>query len=514
MAEGGRDVVVEKVVVEFAGDGSGVAELSWGQEEIWSVIRDKDNSLPMGGARVLPPGQSVADVAAGLRFIMSRHQALRTRLRFDPDGRTRQVVHGSGEIVLDVVDAGDGDPGEVAAAVAAGYKAQKFGYEDEWPLRMAVITRHGAATHVVQVVCHVALDAFGLAALYDDFDHRGERTGPVTAMQPAEQASWQGGPGGRRANEASMRYFERLAASVPDCQLEASGDPREPRFWQVTLDSPAGFRAAGMLAARYGLGTSPVLLAAFAVAFSSISVSRRVAVHLVASNRFRPRFAGSVSPVMQPCLTVIETDGTFGEVARRAWQSGLRAYKHGYYDPADKGEVLKRLVAERGAEPDWSVVFNDRRVLSRDLADAVPAADGAPSLRDELTRSTLTWGDRNEMPQQKVFMSICDTPGTLCCELWADSHFVRPAAMEGLLRRMEAVIVDAALAGDGPPQAPASQLSGDPRGPPGGGRGRRGARAPGRRAERRAEPPARPRPRGRRRGRLGQPTRSRRAPRW
>ena len=108
-------------------------------------------------------------------------------------------------------------------------------------------------------------------------------------------------------------------------------------------------------------------------------------------------------------------------------------------------------MAERGAEPDWSVVFNDRRVLSREFADPTSAADGTPSLRDELTRSTLTWGDRNDMPEQKVFMNICDAPGTLCCELWADTHFVSPADMEGLLRRIETVVVNAALADDVPP---------------------------------------------------------------
>jgi hypothetical protein len=443
--EGGRDSMTDNVVVQFAGDGSGVAELSWGQETIWSVIQGNSSSLSMGGARALPPGQSVADVAAGLGFIMSRHQALRTRLRFGPDGRARQVVHASGAITLEVVDAGERGAGEVAEAVAAGYKAREFDYEGEWPLRMAVITCQGSATHVVQVICHIVLDAFGLAVLYDDFDHRDERTGPVTAMQPAEQASWQRGPGGRRAHEASVRYFEKLAATVPDRQFKESGDPRQPRFWEVTLDSPAGYRATGMLSARLGLGTSPVLLAAFAIALTTVTVSRRVAAHLVVSNRFRPRFAGSVSPLMQTCLGVIDTDGPFEEVVRRAWQSGLGANKHAYSDPAGMREVHKRLAAERGAEPDWSVVFNDRRVLNREFADTTSAADAGPSLREELTRSTLAWGDRNDMPQQKVFLYISDEPGTLFCGLWADTHFVSPTDMEGLLRRIETVLVNAAL---------------------------------------------------------------------
>jgi condensation domain-containing protein len=444
--------MTDKVVVQFAGDGSGVAELSWGQQEIWDVMRGKDSSLPMGGARALPPGQTVADIAAGLRFIMSRHQALRTRLRFGPDGQTQQVVHASGEITLEVVDAGDSDPGEVAAAIAAGYKARIFDYENEWPLRMAVITHQGDATHVAQVVCHIVLDAFGLAALYDDFDHRDERTGPVTAMQPMEQASRQHGPSGRRAHEASMRYFERLAVNSPGFQFKESADPRQPRFWQLTLDSPAGYRAVGTLAARLGVSTSPVLLAAFAIALSSVSASRRVAVHLVVSNRFRPGFADSVSPLMQTCLGVIDTDGPFEEVVKRAWQSALGAYKHAYYDPEGKTEVADRLTAERGEELDWSVIFNDRRVLSRESgnsisANSVSAADGAPSIRGELTRTTLTWGDRNDMPQQAVFLSICDVPDTLCCEVWADTNFVSPTDIEGLLRRIETVLVDGALAG-------------------------------------------------------------------
>jgi len=83
-------------------------------------------------------------------------------------------------------------------------------------------------------------------------------------------------------------------------------------------------------------------------------------------------------------------------------------------------------------------------VVDREFADTVSAADGAPSLLDELARSTLTWGDRNDMPQQKVFLYITDAPDTLCCELWADTHFVAPADMEKLLGHMETVIVNAA----------------------------------------------------------------------
>ena len=445
--------MTDTVIVRFEGDGSGVAELSWGQHEIWCVIRDKNDFLPIGGVRALPPGQTVADVAAGLRFIMSRHQSLRTRLRLAAGGLPKQVVHARGEIALEVVDAGDGDPAATAAAVAGRYMARNFDHGQEWPVRMAAITRHGAATHVAEIYCHLAVDGFGLAALREDLA-RHDRTGPVpapvTATQPLEQASQQRGPAGRRADDASMRYFERLAASVPGRQLSELADKQRPRFWQATYESPAGYLASRILAARLGVGTSPVLLAAYAVALSALTASRSVAVQLVVNNRFRPGFGGSVSTVAQSSPCLIET-GTarFEELCVRVWRSALTAYKHGYYDPVSKDTVSRRIAAERGSPLDLGLFFNDRRVRSRQLADAAPedaATQGeSPSLRARLARSTLTWGERTDTPADKVFLYLNDTPDTLCYELWADTHFVSPADMVALMRRIEATLVGAAF---------------------------------------------------------------------
>jgi hypothetical protein len=195
-----------------------------------------------------------------------------------------------------------------------------------------------------------------------------------------------------------------------------------------------------------------VLLAAYAVGLSPLTSSQSVAVALVVNNRFRPGFADSVSTLAQsfPCLIEVG-DARFEEVAVRAWRSSLVAYKHAYYDLAGKDEVSRRIAAERGTELALGVFFNDLRMRSRELADSV-SGDAAtpgelPSLRAELTRSTLTWGERNDLPAEKLFLYINDTPDTLCYELWADSHFVSPADMAELMRRMEAVLVDAA-AGD------------------------------------------------------------------
>ena len=297
------------------------------------------------------------------------------------------------------------------------------------------------------------MDGFGLAALRADLashDRTGPAPAPVTAMQPLEQARRQRGPAGRRAHDASMRHFERLAASAPDRQFSELADKQQSRFWQVIYESPAGYQASRTLAARLRVSTSPVLLAAYAVALSPLTSSQSVAVQLVVNNRFRPGFGGSVSTLAQsfPCLIEVG-DARFEEVCVRAWHSALVAYKHAYYDPAGKDEVSRRLAAERGAELALGVFFNDRRMRSRELADSISGAaatpGGPPSLRSELTRSTLTWGERNDMPADKVFLYINDTSHTLCYELWADSHFMSPADMAALMRRIEAVLVDAAV---------------------------------------------------------------------
>ena len=176
-------------------------------------------------------------------------------------------MHARGEIALEVVDAGDGDPAEAAAAVVAGYVSQELRLRARMAGRMAVITHRGAATHVAEIYCHLAMDGFGLAALRADLarhDPAGPAPAPVTAVQPLEQAGRQRGPAGRRAHDASMRYFERLAASAPDRQFSEQADRQRPRFWQVVYESPAGYLAAKTLAARLGVSTSPVLLAAYA----------------------------------------------------------------------------------------------------------------------------------------------------------------------------------------------------------------------------------------------------------
>ncbi|MFC0530797.1 condensation domain-containing protein [Phytohabitans kaempferiae] len=264
-------MMTHRVPVRFEGSGSGVEELSWGQRELWEAMRRQSTWMPMGYALPVAPGTTVDDAVAQLRFMMGRYQSMRTRVRRDPDGRDRQVVTSSGQTWLEVVDAGDADdPGEVAEAVRQRFCAADHDFARDWPVRMAVVRHHGVPTHQVVVLSHLVTDGFGALVILREIEDRdlvaGRRPAPpVTALDPMGQARWQGSPAGQRELAAVLRRWEALLRRIPARRFPRSTDPREPRHWQVGLDSPATLLAVRAIRARTTVDTSTILLALFVV---------------------------------------------------------------------------------------------------------------------------------------------------------------------------------------------------------------------------------------------------------
>lgn len=435
-------------LIPFEGKGSGADELSWGQRIIWGAMCHQGSSLPMGGVHPLAAGEraaGVAGVAAGLRFLMGRHDSLRTRLEIGGGGAARQVVAQAGEVPLAVVEAGADDPGEVAARLAAGYRQARFDYAAEWPVRTAVVTSGGVPTHLAQVFPHLVGDAFGLAALRADLASldtaTGGATAPVTAMQPLEQVSWQRSPAGRRCSDRAVRYAERLLRGLPDGRFGMPAPAGPARSVYAVYESQAARRAVLAAAARTGVSTSSVLLAAFVVALARVTGENPVLTQVLVSNRFRPGFAASVSPVNQACLCVVDAGGvTFDEVVARAWHAAMGAYKHAYFDPGQMDEMAERVGAERGGPVNTACFFNDRRVRHREEPNGATIA--APAAGDEprLTRGQAREGGYHD----RLFLYVNDVPGTLSYELHADPRYLPPGGLEAVLRGMAEVAVAAA----------------------------------------------------------------------
>jgi hypothetical protein len=450
--------VKNRILVPFEGADFGSAGLTWGQWDIWPAMQEEQASFSVGSYLRLAPGRTVQDVADDLRFLASRHQALRTRLGFDGDGQARQEVADSGELELAVVDAGGEDPLTVAADLHARYDAHVFDETREWPVRWAVVLAGGEPAYLVSVISHLTVDGPAVMTMLNELAARdpvtGAAAGPVTGLAPLELARWQAGPAAQRTSDLALRRWEKLLRVIPAQRFARPPgprppDPEAPPYWQVIYHTPAGHLAARAVAARTGVSTSTVLLAAFAVVMSRVTGISPAVVQMIMSNRYRRELAGTVSPLCMSVPVIIDvpavgqlsdvTVAEFDAVVRHAWRRSIGAYKLSYYDPRQKDELVARIGAERGETIDLQCYVNDRRSVTPEAP--VTEAPTAAQIQAALERSELTWGFRKVIPGATAFMHVNNVPGTLHYELCADTRYVPPADMEAWVRGLEELLV-------------------------------------------------------------------------
>jgi len=416
---------------------------------MWSMIKRRGCSLAIGAAFPLPPGSGVEERARELRFMMSRHPSLRTRLLTGPDGRERQSVAASGEIALDVIDAGDDDPASAADSVYDRFHSVDYDYVNEWPVRMALIRSRGALTHWVVMYSHVAADGSGLAALVADLATMDPVTGtspsPLRGEQPLDQARWEATPAGRRRGQAALLRWERLLRAIPASRFGDCGAARGPRFRQANFFSPAMYAGIRVIADRHDKDTAAVLLTAFATAQARVTRISPSVMQIMVGNRFRRRFADTVSTVTHPGLCVIDTTGiTFDQAVALAQRRTFAAYKNAYYDPAERDELIARISRERGEDIDLACYFNDRRNMAQETDSPLPAPE---DLRQAaLEPGTLRWRHEPLDPVTERFeIGVENTPGIIELRVSADTRYMSAAHMEAFAREMEAAVVHAAL---------------------------------------------------------------------
>ena len=436
---------VERIMVPFEGDGAGEGALSWGQSENWSTIQAIGNWFPLGGVKPLPPGTTLDDIAAELRYLMSRYQPMRTRLRFDADGRPLQVVSDSGEIALEVVDAGDDDPDQVADALSERYRSADHDFTTAWPVRMGVVRHQGEPTHLVVLMSHLAVDGTGALIMMGEV--AAGTDAPVPELQPLAQARWQQSAAGRRQNDASLRYHEGVLRGVGARRYrEQQPTPGQPRYWEAEFDSPAMLPAVQAIADRTGLGSSTVLLALFAKSLSGVTGIHPVVLRPIVGNRFRPGLSGVVCTLAQAGLCVLDVaDDSFDETVQQAQRSLMRAYKHGYFDPVAMEELKQRVNRERGEEVDTACFFNDRRGAAMQATDRQPTASqdggGAP------VPGTFRWVLGQDSPSlESLFLQVDDVPGSVHLTFVMDTHRLSLADGEALVRGMETIALAEAAA--------------------------------------------------------------------
>lgn len=435
-------VATSRVAVPFSGDGAGAGPLTWGQQEIWRTMQRTGRTLNIGGTVALQPDATVEELTATLGLLVSRHQGLRTHFL---DGAVpQQVVASEGTVDLELVPSAAPDAPATAEALRSRYEFTPFDLSGEFPIRWGVVTVGDVPSHLVVQYSHLAVDGFGIEALVRDLPNL--HTGAVAGVRALELSHRQALPAERRHSAKSLRHWQSALRDLPPARFGTSGDPRTPRFWELVCHSPALHLALQVVAARTGVETGHVLLAAYGVALSRVTGRTPSVAQVLVSNRFRPGFADAVCHLTQPGICVIDVDGDLDTVAKRVWQAATSAYLHGYYDPADHRAMLDRLAADRGEPIDISCFVNDRR----GPAAAVPAVPPtAQQVRDALPRTTVRWDRTLPTYDGTFYLQVDSAPDAggdaVDLAVWADTHRLAPAAIEACARGIETAAVEAAL---------------------------------------------------------------------
>lgn len=434
----------ERVPVAFEGEGSGVDELSWGQQALWNGMTDSGESLTMTAIRQLEPGATTGDFVTEVGFYFSRYQAMRTLLRIEPDRHTLQVVHSAGVAEIEIYDAGDRDPAELAAEVEIHYLTTLFDYEHEWPMRWALVRRDGALTHAVTAISHHVADGISAMAMFEDLRDRDPVTGQPPrppGIQPLAQARLQQTGSARRQNDSAKRYWETQLWAIPPSMFPAIPGYQEKRFWETDYSSPALLLAMRAVAARLGVSTGSVLYAAFASALSATTGVNPVASTVTVNNRFRPGLANAGGPMAQLGLCTLDVAGaTFDELAVKARQRLLTAQKYAYYVPIENDRLVERIGRERGVTFDLRCMFNDRRSEDGPIETVPDAAE----IRGAIPSTTYEWREVDNL-HQRLMIHVNEHPDALTALVQVDTAYLGRADVDALLKHLESAVLEAAI---------------------------------------------------------------------
>ena len=425
------------MIAEFAAADGGTAPLTWGQRAIWDAIAvtaPDDHYFNFGRVLKVPGTRSPTDVLAALAGLQALHGALRTRLDLGGE-QPRQRTERAGGLPVRLAT---GDP----EAVLAELEAERFDYERDWPLRVALILDGARVSHVVVAFCHLATDGLGAEIALRDLRMlllRGAPAGGPPPRGPLELARWQDGPEGRRTAERAAALWAGTAREVMFDR--PSGGADQPRIWRGLLDSPAAGLAVRAVAARHGTSTSTVLLAATAAVVGRFSDRESCAMLPIVNNRFRRDTARMVTTLSQEGLFVVGVDRDFGGLLRETEPAALRAYRSAFHDPRDR---------TRGQWAQPLCCFNDMR-----FAEPGPLPCAPADILAALPRTELSW----PLSQEQLNCRFCvHVSGALEISVTADTAYLPRADIERVLLGLESLLLAEAGAvprsGSGPGPGP------------------------------------------------------------
>ncbi|MFD4946833.1 amino acid adenylation domain-containing protein, partial [Streptomyces sp. NPDC058409] len=367
---------------------------SFDQERVWFASRLDPDSPAFNVPTVVPlfgVALGAGDVAAALRTVVQRHEALRTSLAEAADGSLRQTVHERVELTVDEEDL------RSLEQAAAGSRTEELLTElaaapfdlTRAPLFRARLVRLSEADRLLLVVVHhSAFDAASVALLDHEVTElcRAAAEGrpaelPPLPVQYADYAAWQRSRYDSGEFEPDLAYWRRRLAGLPPVHALPL-DRRRPPVRSNTGDTvrfavPEEVGDAVAALARRG-GTTPftVLLAAFTALLARTSGSTDVVVGVPVSGRVLPEVGALIGMFVNTVVLRTDASGNpaFGELVARTRDAVADALEHSQL-PFQK--LVEELSPERdpSVSPLYQIAFNYLPDSGNELVDTGTAKD-------------------------------------------------------------------------------------------------------------------------------------------
>ncbi|MFJ6695332.1 condensation domain-containing protein [Streptomyces sp. NPDC091272] len=420
--------------IPFAARSGGTGPLTWSQQDMLGVMR----ALPgryvhfnMTFSVRLPPGTSLDEVATALRLSTERHEALRTTVSGIASGPAEQLVHRSGTLRLRLHRFAGTPDAAASKAVSRLGRRTPVGCPGDEPYRSDLLLADGRPHTLVLTCNHLILDGFSVPVLCDEVLRRLDGADlPPVPQSPRERARFEQGPGGLAQSARGLRAAERALRAAPDTPLRRTENAGQPPFWWGRMRSPALAGALRLLAERYSVPTSAVLIG---IAGTLLAEDREAfAFSLITSNRFSPQLRRSLGCYFQPVPVTVRADrASFAETSRRVAAAAAQAGLNGQFDPAAL-EKLTDLV-----ESGTGRVLRPLPVLNIQNCTVGPEGLSARETRRLLPRSTYESTGLTGMEDAGLYLNATARDGTLELVLRTDTSRMSPAAGELYLRGIE-----------------------------------------------------------------------------
>ncbi|MFC0843975.1 condensation domain-containing protein [Streptomyces noboritoensis] len=394
--------------------------------------------------------QDLLDVFAEL---LRRHESLRTSFHRDADGSLVQQVTDSAEFETEVWTlTRDEDADSVLHTWQSRMRHTPFEPAQAPLIRFMVIVADGAPVFAAYCVSHLVVDLTSLRLLADEvtrlLDARvaGRPLPPaVPARQLVEQAELEHSPRGRALLKRARAYWSRQLASAPAILFpprNGAGGLAAPVRYSAGMESRAVALAVPLLARRWRVSTSVVLLTVVAQLLGRRAGTPTCTLRLLAANRSDPELHATIGNLHSEVAVTIGLEGErIEDVARRAFAECTAAYANGLYDPDEVADLIASAHGP-GAPVDLSYCFNDVRLehtLPPEAEDRAKVSSAA--LRAAMADTVVA---PDEFEEGETFFLVIDDeiPGRIRLVLNADHRALTPSEVHGFLYDVECSLVE------------------------------------------------------------------------